>query len=152
MSQIREAILEIVSDITGLSKEEVESKKPLRDLLDNADNLKGKEKKYCFGIFTFCWPKRTKDGQVLPFLGIRFDWKKLEEWEDLTFPTHQSAPDTVDVEYSLNGDLPQRFLCKLAQRREKAAAKAAAKTVPATKKRGIVLPRREETVPASIGA
>jgi hypothetical protein len=55
MSQRREAVLEILSAVTGLSAEEVETKQPLRQLLEDVDVAKPgeKSKKVSFRCFHF---------------------------------------------------------------------------------------------------
>jgi hypothetical protein len=119
MSHIREAMLEVLSILTGLTKEEVVRKRPLRKLLDRANEKKGRLCRCRFGIFTFYYPKKDKDGSSQPFLGIAFDWRTMEYWEDLTFPTRQLTPDNLDIELNFDQKSAERFVVKMAKQRAK---------------------------------
>ena len=108
MSQRREAMLELICIATGLKPAEVLIRPNLRNLLDHADVLTGKARRYQHGIFTFWWPRRKKDGTVLPFLGLSVDSSRMER-DEIRFRTFGLRPEEMDLEFGLTDAEVERF-------------------------------------------
>lgn len=124
MSRRREAMLEVLCFVTGLEAAEVEKRPRLCDLLKHADIVKGRTGKYQYGIFTFLWPRKKKDGTVVPFLGLRINWDGMEK-EELRFRTFDADSDGMDAEFGLTDAEVDRFVGTQARKAEKEAAKTA---------------------------
>jgi len=117
MSQRREAMLELVCVATGLKPAEVEIRPVLCDLLGHADALKGKTRRYRHGILTFWWPRRRKDGTVLPFLGLSVDSSRMEK-DEIRFRTFDLKPEDMDLEFGLTDVEVKRFAKARARKAE----------------------------------
>lgn len=117
MSQRREAMLELICIATGLEPAEVKIHPALRGLLDHADAFKGKTRKYRQGILTFWWPRRGKDGTVLPFLGISVDSSRMER-DEVRFRTFDLRPEDMDLEFGLTDAEVERFAKARARKAE----------------------------------
>lgn len=124
MSQRREAMLEVLCFVTGLEAAEVEKHPRLCDLLKHADIMKGRTGKYQYGIFTFLWPRKKKDGTVVPFLGLRINWDGMEK-EELRFRTFDADSNDMDAEFGLTDAEANRFAAAQAKKAEREAIKAA---------------------------
>ena len=126
MSQRRKAMLEVICFVTGLSAREIKARPELCSLLSHADTLKGIAKKYRYGIFTFWWPRKKKNGTVVPFLGLSVDCDGMEK-QELQFRTFDLKPDGMDAEFGLTDKEVERFVKARAKARAKAQAKKAEK-------------------------